>query len=618
MKTGSVILTGLAVGTALVPFVSCNRNQVQEKPNILWIVSEDNTVLLNCYGDSFATTPNLDKLASQGILYKNAFVTFGVCAPSRSTIITGMYPPCTGTQNMRSMFSLPPDVRFFTQFLRDQGYYCVNRAKEDYNTTKPEGAWDESGNQASYKNRKDGQPFFQVVNIQISHESNIHVWSDSLRHDPAMVKLPPYHPDLHEFRHDWAQYYDKIEDMDSQVGEILSQLEKDGLAENTIVFYYADNGGVLGRSKRYVYDSGTHIPLIIRIPEKYRKLAKEKPGTQTDRLVSLVDLAPTMLNITGLPIPDYMQGQAFLGPDQKPPRDYVYLFRDRMDERYDLVRAIRDKQYRYIRNYMPHRISGQYLEYLWKAPSMRAWEKAYRDGRCNPAQSAFWERKAPEELYDITNDPHEINNLAKDPAYAGVLGRMRNVHNEWMLTNYDTGLIPEAMMIKNTERLSPYEWIRQPQVNYEKIFRTAVMVSDGDEKNMDEIIGLLSDPEPVVRYWAATGCAILGEKAGQAKQALLSCTKDAYVSVRIATAEALYYLGEKNTALDVLKEALSDPVKMARVHAFNVLDLMGKDAEALVPAVEKIYEGLINDQPTTEYDVRSARYFLSVHNPGNK
>jgi arylsulfatase A-like enzyme len=612
MKTKSGILAGLTASAAFLQFFSCSEKP-HEKPNILWIVSEDNTILLNCYGDTFATTPNLDKLASQGILNRNAFVTFGVCAPSRSTIITGMYPPCTGTQNMRSNFSLPPHLRFYTEYLREQGYYCVNRAKEDYNTPKPEGAWDESGSKADYHNRMEGQPFFQVINLQISHESNIHKWSDSLVHDPAKVKLPPYHPDIPEFRHDWAQYYDKVTEMDRQAGEILDQLEKEGLAENTIVFYYADNGGVLGRSKRFVYDSGIHIPLIVRIPKKFRYLAAEKPGTRTDRLVSLVDLAPTMLNITGIKIPDYMQGFAFLGPDQKPPREYIYAFRDRMDEKYDMVRAVRDKEFKYIRNYMPHRISGQYLEYLWLAPSMRAWEKAYREGKCNEAQSAFWEPRQPEELYNTVSDPYEVRNLAGDPSFEQVLVRMRRIHTDWMLANYDTGLIPEAMMIENAGTMPPYEFIRQSSVPYEKIFRTASLASSAGEHNLQELVSLLSDPYPAVRYWAATGCLILGTRALPARDALLAALKDSSVNVRIVTAEILYGLGEKKAALKILSEALSHPVKMARVTAFGALDQIGDDAEALVPVLEKLYQGRINDQPTTEYDVRCARTLIQKY-----
>jgi N-sulfoglucosamine sulfohydrolase len=420
--TSSLLLVAL-----LFVFNACSEkgktSSAKEQPNIVWIVSEDNGPFLGCYGDNLATTPTLDKLASEGILYENAFANAPVCAPARSTIITGMYPPSMGTQNMRSTYPIPESIRFFPQYLREAGYYCTNNSKQDYNMPKPDGVWDESSRTAHYKNRAEGQPFFAIFNFTKSHESSIHksVANDSLRHDPAKMNLPPYHPDTPEMRHDWAQYYDKIEDMDGLVAGVLSELEDAGVAENTIVAYYSDHGGVIARSKRFVYESGTHVPMIWRFPEKYQHLAPGIPGERTDRLVSFIDLAPSILSLAGVEIPEYMQGKAFLGEQQAPPRDYVHLFRGRMDERIDKVRAVRNKKFRYIKNYMPHRIYGQYIEYLWRAPSCRSWEEAYLAGNCNEAQSAFWEEKPAEELYDVAADPWEVNNLAADPAYSDIL-----------------------------------------------------------------------------------------------------------------------------------------------------------------------------------------------------
>ncbi len=247
--------------------------QTTAPPNILWIVSEDNSPLIGAYGDSFATTPNIDKLASEGVLYTNAFATAPVCAPSRSTLITGMYPPSIGTENMRSNYQAPDFVKFYPKYLREKGYYTSNNVKKDYNVAEDqEDAWNESSNDATYKNRKKGQPFFAIFNTTISHESCIHksIPTAELRHKPSDVTLPPYHPDTPEMRHDWAQYYDKVEDMDTFVGKVLADLEKSGEAENTIVFYYSDHGGVLGRSKRFMYESGLHIPLVVRFPKKVR------------------------------------------------------------------------------------------------------------------------------------------------------------------------------------------------------------------------------------------------------------------------------------------------------------------------------------------------------------
>ena len=338
---------------------------VQRRPNILWITSEDNSPLLGCYGDTFATTPRLDKLAAEGVLYENAFANAPVCAPARCTIITGMYACSLGTHHMRSRYAIPSWVKAYPRYLRKAGYYCTNRSKTDNNIAWNDKApWNACSKRAGYGKRKPGQPFFSFVNITVSHESSIHRKQAKTRHDTAKVPLPPYHPDTPDIRHDWAQYYDKVEDMDGRVGRILDKLEADGLADDTIVFYYADHGGVLCRSKRFLYDTGTRVPMIVRFPKNYRHLAPGKPGTRTDRIVSFVGLAPTLLSLAGIKVPDHMQGEAFLGAQARPERDYAYLFRGRMDERYDMARAIRDKKYKYIRNYMPHRIWGLHVAYI--------------------------------------------------------------------------------------------------------------------------------------------------------------------------------------------------------------------------------------------------------------
>ena len=276
---GLAVLTG-AAGT------SCGKKTTEALPNILWIVSEDNSAFFTgCYGNSFATTPNIDRLASEGFLYTHAYCPNAVSSPSRNTILTGVYSSSNGNENMRSAFAKSDIVRTYPEYLREAGYYCTNNSKTDYNTkgVDPAAIWDESSNKAHYRNRPAGKPFFAVFNSMISHESSVFkpIPSEELRHSPAQVTLPPYHPDTPEMRHDWAQYYDKIEDMDAWVGKLLKELDESGQAENTIVVYYGDNGGVLARSKRFVYETGTQIPFIIRIPEKYKYLyPAKKPETR--------------------------------------------------------------------------------------------------------------------------------------------------------------------------------------------------------------------------------------------------------------------------------------------------------------------------------------------------
>ena len=343
----------------LLLLIAAGPGAAQDRPNILWITTEDMSPALGAYGDAQARTPNLDRLAEQGILYRRAYASAPICAPARSTLITGIHASSLGTQHLRSAVELPEFIRTLPEYLRAHGYYTTNNSKTDYNFS-PEGRWDESGSQAHWRNRPEGRPFFSVFNYGTTHEGRANRDAPEElaelveRHDPADAELPPYYPDTPEMRRIWAQNYDLITRMDQQVGALLQQLEADGLTEETIVFFFSDHGHGLPRYKRWLYDTGLRVPLIIRFPEAYAGLAPQRAGTSTDRLVSFLDFAPTVLSLTGVPIPATMQGHPFLGPDTAPPRDYVFTTRDRADDIYDLSRAAIDDRYIYIRNYMPH------------------------------------------------------------------------------------------------------------------------------------------------------------------------------------------------------------------------------------------------------------------------
>jgi uncharacterized sulfatase len=352
-------------------------------PNILWITCEDMSPDLGCYGDSWARTPNIDRLAAQGARFTNAFAVAGVCAPSRSGIITGMYPSSIGTHHMRSKGVPPPYVKCFTEYLRAAGYYCTNNVKTDYNFDCPVTAWDENSRQAHWRGRAKRQPFFSVFNHTVTHESQIRVDPEAFarniralkpeeRHDPARAKLPPYYPDTPVVRRDWANYYDLITALDYQVGDLLHQLEDDGLAGDTIVFFFSDHGRGLPRAKRWIYDSGIHAPLLVRWPGVIQ------PGTVRDELVSFIDYAPSLLSIAGVEIPSHMQGQAFLGGQTARPRQYIFAARDRMDETYDIIRCVRDKRYKLIRNFQACKPYAQYIDYMDQMPTMREMRRLHK------------------------------------------------------------------------------------------------------------------------------------------------------------------------------------------------------------------------------------------------
>lgn len=589
----------------IVISLGCNRTHT-ERPNILWIVSEDNSPLLGAYGDSLATTPNLDRLAGQGIVYTNAYATTPVCAPSRFTLITGTYANMMGTENMRSRFPLPEFVRFFPEYLRQAGYHTTNNAKKDYNTVDQPEAWDESSNSATYIDRPSGRPFFHVRNMAITHESRLHDPIDTLIHDPNQISIPPYHPDTPRIRRDWAHYYDQITRMDARVGEILDELKQSGEADNTIVFYYSDHGGVLPRSKRFMFESGLRVPLIVYFPPKYAHLAPDQK--RVDRLVSFVDFAPTVLSLAGVEPPGYMHGKPFLGAYAASPREYVHAYRGRMDERYDLVRAVRDKEYLYVHNYMPQRIYGQHLNYLWQAPSMQSWHEEYEKGNLTAVQRRFFEPKPVEELYKVSEDPYNINNLASDPDYQHVLLRMRQANTDWMLESQDLGFIPESRIDSLRQGRSLYEAVREKGIPVRHIIETAELASWGREENLDELARRLNHEDSSVRFWAAAGLAATEEKSRPYEKLLLKNVDNSSPAVRLAVAEALYHIGSSEEALRIIMKSLNHPDELVKLRALNLLQVLNK--ESLSESLSNQIQALIDREGVSGNYVRRASEYL--------
>ncbi len=437
---------------------------IRDRPNILWISLEDISPDWRCYGDAYANTSLLDRFAKQSVRFTRVFTHAPVCAPSRSGIITGMYPTSIATHHMRTKAVTPPEGKCFTEYLRAAGYYCTNNVKTDYQFDPPFTAWDESSNRAHWRGRRTGQPFFAVFNFTVTHESQVRdrspqtrslvaQLSPDQRHDPAKAILPPYYPDTPLVRRDWANYHDNITAVQKLVGGVLEQLDEDGLADDTIVWIWGDHGRGLPRGKRWVYDSGLQAPLLVRIPEKWRALVEGdragswQPGSVNADLVAFVDFAPTVLSLAGIDIPKHMQGQAFLGAKKPMSRKYVFAARDRMDERYDVIRAVRDKQFKYIRNFMPHLPYAQRIAYMDLMPTMREWRRLHADGKLDGPAAAFFQATKPiEELYDTELDPHEIKNLAGDPSYAKKLGELREELVKWMIQTQDLGLVPEPIL----------------------------------------------------------------------------------------------------------------------------------------------------------------------------
>ena len=589
----TVVLAG--AGLAMLGSATAAEPAGSPRPNVLWITCEDISPNLGCYGDSYALTPNLDRLATESLRYTRAFAAASVCTPARSCLITGVFASSLGTQHLRGAVPLPKQVRCFTEYLRQSGYYCSNNVKQDYNFSTPPGAWDESSRQAHWRKRKPGQPFFSVFNFTTTHQGQIRLAEKQFaqrtarlapyqRHDPANAPLPPYYPDTPVVRRDVAKLYDLITAMDKQVGDLLGQLEEDGLAEETIVFFYSDHGTGLPRHKRWLYDSGIRVPLIIRFPEKYRHWTPGKPGTTVDRLVSFVDFAPTVLSLAGLEIPAYVQGRVFLGERAAGPRRYVFAVRDRVDEVYEFSRAVRDARYKYIRNYVPHRPRMQYSTYSEQTPTRQEFRRLLAEGKLEGSARDFMKQtKAPEELYDTQSDPHEIRNLADSADHREILRRMRRALRSWMVDTRDTGLLPEAEMHTRAAGGAPYVMARRTGIfPVSRILDAAELVGRGPTARAQQM-ALLAHPDDAVRYWAATGLAALGPQAGPAEDALKQALDDLDPSVGIAAAEALCGLGREGDALPVLVEGLQHDDPRVRLHAAIALVAIGQKARPAIP-----------------------------------
>jgi len=588
IRAASVVSVGAVMGSDVWA-------QSADRPNILWVTSEDNGPALGCYGDAFADTPNIDSIAAKGMIYERAWSAAPVCAPARTTIISGVYPPSMGAEHMRSQVNMPAFMKMYPQFLREAGYYCTNNSKEDYNLAKPGKVWDDSSNKGHWRNRKPGQPFFAIFNFTTTHESQIRKRPHKPVHDPAKVSVPAYHPDTPEVRQDWAQYYDKITEMDAQVGGILKQLKADGLDNDTIIFYYGDHGPGMPRCKRWPYNSGLRVPMVVHFPEKHKHLAppEYKAGGISKRLVSFVDLAPTLLSIVGVKPPEWMQGRAFAGKHVAEAPQYLFGFRGRMDERYDMVRTVTDGRYVYLRQYMPHKIYGQHVAYMFETPTTLKWKELYDEGKLNAGQRRFWEKKPPEELYDLQTDPDEVNNLAAAPEHRAVLLRLREAQQQWVREIRDVGFLPEDEIHSRSVGTTPYEMGHDAKkYPMDKIMATAELASMLEPDAVPKLVEAMGDSDSAVRYWGAMGI-LMRERPGvqTAREALVKAMKeDSSGSVRAIAAQALSQYGtdaDAAQALDVLVELASvekNSVFVAMLAAI-ALDEMG---ERTHPAKDRI------------------------------
>ena len=578
------------------------------RPNILWITAEDMSPTLGCYGDRYATTPNLDRFAKTATRYDNAFAASPVCSPSRSTLITGMYNVSTGTHQMRSGFPLPTGVKGFPSFLREAGYFTTNNVKTDYNTSDAERvireSWHESSPEAHWRSgsRQPDQPFFSVFNLMTSHQSRSMVWphaafekhvqsklSPGDLHDPASAPIPPYYPDTPTVRKTIARYYDCVTAMDQEVGRILAELEADGLAEDTIVMFYSDHGSGMPRHKRLLHDSGMKVAMLAHFPDKWAHLRPTKPGGATDQLVSFVDFAPTILKLTGIGIPDYMQGVPFLASDA-PAREFVYGTRDRVDEVFDCSRSVRDKRWLYIRNYHPHLGWGQPSVFS-DLGEIRASIRKHSE---TPAQRQFTASTRPrEELYDCKADPHNSHNLMqvfkRSPDANEALERLRKSFTRTRNQIRDLGALPESEMRRWIEQeRAPMRDIATYETDHAPDLVAAWVTADAFGSKRADLVEQLKASSPTARYWAVIA---LRSQAGEPPQAVIDHLDDTAPAVRVETAAWLaQHEGTREVALARLAADLKHPDWAVALRACRAIELLGDQAISLKPTMRALYD----------------------------
>jgi uncharacterized sulfatase len=575
----------------LLGFIACNgKNEGPSKPNILWISHEDLGPIYGCFGDDYAQTPAIDALAAKSIKFTQTFSNAPICAPARSTLITGMYAVSLGTQHLRSDIPVPKSMKILPEVMKEAGYFTSNNVKTDYNFSH-EGRWDESSKAAHWRNRPEGKPFFSVFNIMITHEgpTNALRTSDTATleefHDPSQAVLPPHLPDSPKMREIWAHMYDLLSVFDQQVEDLLAQLEEDGLLEETIIFVFSDHGHGLPGYKRWLDNAGLHVPLILHVPKKYEHLVENIQGKESDRLVGFVDFAPTVIRMAGEEVPEMMEGLDFLAEDQK---EFVFGYRDRADDCYEVARSVYDGRYLYIRHFMPQLPYYQNALIFNKGGSYAEINRLRAAGELPEAAQKMYAAKPVEMLFDLENDPLEQNNLASLPEMKSKLDQLALELDNWMIRHRDTGLLTEGIMMQQASQSmsSVYEASRgYTTESFKEVLSVAKMA--GKITDISSVITYLESELEAVRFWGLIGIDAYQGNIDAVKPKITALLNDKSPAVAIKAAEILIKREENEAAYGVLRNKLflEDEVQVLQA-AISVRQL-GAKAEPLITTIKK-------------------------------
>jgi uncharacterized sulfatase len=551
VRTGSILLL---LATAALSLCG-GWLPAAERPNFVWILSEDNSKhYLKLFDEHGAPAPHIEAMARDGVVFDRAFSCGPVCSVARTTLATGCYGPRIGTQYHRKskMANMPEGLQMFPAYLRQAGYYATNNSKKDYNAVEGKGVWDESSGRASWRNRPSNDtPFFHMQSYGMSHESSLHfkesqMQQGGLQTSPDAVTLATYHPDTPTFRYTYARYHDRMGVIDEAAGGLVARLEEDGLLEDTFIFYFGDHGGVLPGSKGYISEAGLHVPLVVRVPDKWKHLVTLKRGARTSGFVSFIDFGPTLLHLAGLEVPRQMDGKPFLGPDiseeQLSARDETYGYADRFDEKYDLCRSLRKGRYKYVRHYQAFYPDGLQNNYRYRMLAYQEWRRLFHAGKLNAAQRQFFEPKPAEALYDIETDPHEVNNLAGDPAYAETLKDLRQRLQRWVKGMPDLSFYPESYLVDHALD-NAVAFGRQHADEIAGLVDVADLSLLPFAQARPGLEKALASSDPWRRYWALIACSCFGEKAQSLVPAAKERLEDPERLVRVRAAEFLGIVG---------------------------------------------------------------------------
>ncbi|AEL28367.1 sulfatase family protein [Cyclobacterium marinum] len=494
----------------------------RDKPNIVFLISEDNSKhFMKLFDPNGVETPNIEKMLQSGLLYPNAFSNAPVCSVARSTLISGTLTTRTGMYLHRKikLAPMPEGLEMFPAYLRKAGYYTTNNYKKDYNAVENENVWDNSSNKATWQNRPEkNQPFFHQETFHESHESRLHFSNDVMANhkvtdDPAQVFLFPQFPNTPLFRYTVAYHRDKIREIDAWIGKKIDELAVSGELENTFIFYFGDHGGVLPGSKGYLFETGLNVPLVVRIPENYKHLSPYKPKEKPQAFVSFIDFAPTVLHLAGLEVPEQMDGSPFLGQGLKKAnlesRDETYGHADRFDEKYEMLRSIRKGKWKYIRSYQPYYPDGLQNNYRYKMMAFASWKDLYKEGQLNTEQAAFFREKPVERLYNLEDDPYEINNLAGEEKE--VLKELRDRLNTWMMEKNDLGFFPENILV-NRALGDPVAFGIKHHDKIKQLIEIADWATEDWMKVKDNVLEMVQDGDELEKYWAYSVACTFGEE----------------------------------------------------------------------------------------------------------